>query len=557
MKRIISISLFLLVVTANLFSQWNSNPGINFQLCNAAGYQKSPVVVSDGNGGTIAAWLDERIIGSTTIFVQRFNASGVPQWQANGINLNVSSTYPASLMAIPDGSNGIIVCWLGQTVGNNPLYHAQKVNSSGIMQWASPVTVCDNYTAANADDKGCITSDLSGGVIVCYRRYNNAISKFEIHAQNITSGGTRGWGTNGVILASSSAVSYDYPKICTDGAGGMIAAYNRFSRVYAQRVNSIGMKQWGSEGFDIYAGTVGSMTYPVICQDGLGGAIITALDERTPANEYDIYAQRVKNGTSLWGTAGKPIAVAGNRQWRVNIVYDENYGAYISWDDERSGTSFPYIQRISFNGDTYFQLNGIKAATQTCGVTGMTINDSSAVYMVLSSAENFPSIQIYAQKILSTGSLPWGTDIVPVSLVMSSKSFYQQSFTADNTGGIVCVWEDNRNTDPKIYGHKVQSSGLTGVSNNNEIPSEYSLGQNYPNPFNPATTISFSIPKAGLVKLTVFDITGKEIVVLINENISAGIHDVSFSASQLSSGAYFYKLTAGEFTEVNKMILVK
>jgi hypothetical protein len=339
MKRIISISLFLLAVTSMNFSQWNSNPGINTQLCNAPGYQRSPVVVSDGSGGTIAAWLDERNSGSTNIFLQKFNSSGVPQWQAGGVDLNVSSTYPSGLMAISDGSNGIIVCWLGQTAGTNPLYHVQKVNSSGIMQWSSPIKVCDNYTASNTDDNGCITSDLSGGVIVCYRRYNNSISKYEIHAQNITSIGTRGWGINGVILASSSMVSYEYPQICTDGAGGIIAAYGKYSRVYAQKVNSLGVKQWGGEGFDIYGNTAGNIINPAICRDGLGGAIITALDTRTPANEFDLYAQRVKNGISMWGTAGKPIAVGSNRQWRVNIIYDENYGAYIGWDDERNGSS--------------------------------------------------------------------------------------------------------------------------------------------------------------------------------------------------------------------------
>jgi hypothetical protein len=94
-------------------------------------------------------------------------------------------------------------------------------------------------------------------------------------------------------------------------------------------------------------------------------------------------------------------------------------------------------------------------------------------------------------------------------------------------------------------------------SNNNQIPNSYSLAQNYPNPFNPATKISFSLPKAGDVKLVVFDILGREVATLVNENVKAGTHSVQFDASHLASGVYLYRMTAGDFTETKKMMLVK
>ncbi|HEY3250296.1 MAG TPA: T9SS type A sorting domain-containing protein, partial [Ignavibacteria bacterium] len=78
-----------------------------------------------------------------------------------------------------------------------------------------------------------------------------------------------------------------------------------------------------------------------------------------------------------------------------------------------------------------------------------------------------------------------------------------------------------------------------------------------PNPFNPVTNIKFSIPKGGLVTLKVYDITGKETSELINQNLTAGSYTADFDASNLASGAYFYKLTAEGFTDVKKMMLVK
>jgi hypothetical protein len=81
--------------------------------------------------------------------------------------------------------------------------------------------------------------------------------------------------------------------------------------------------------------------------------------------------------------------------------------------------------------------------------------------------------------------------------------------------------------------------------------------QNYPNPFNPSTTISYELPNAGFVSLKIYDITGKEVASLVNINHEAGFFSIKFDASKLSSGIYFYKINAGEFTAVKKLVLMK
>ena len=101
-------------------------------------------------------------------------------------------------------------------------------------------------------------------------------------------------------------------------------------------------------------------------------------------------------------------------------------------------------------------------------------------------------------------------------------------------------------------------SGLVGISNNgNGVPRVYSLAQNYPNPFNPTTTISFGLPKAGLVKLVVYDILGRVVSTLVNEHKDAGMYNIAFDASGIASGVYFYKVESGDFSSIKKMVLVK
>lgn len=89
------------------------------------------------------------------------------------------------------------------------------------------------------------------------------------------------------------------------------------------------------------------------------------------------------------------------------------------------------------------------------------------------------------------------------------------------------------------------------------IVSDYSLSQNYPNPFNPVTVISYALPKAGHVSISVYDALGREVAQLIHGEQNAGRHTVNFDASKLSSGIYLYKMTSGTFSETRKMILMK
>lgn len=122
----------------------------------------------------------------------------------------------------------------------------------------------------------------------------------------------------------------------------------------------------------------------------------------------------------------------------------------------------------------------------------------------------------------------------------------------------------NPNTTDTTFNFTLDTCGPIGIKNiSTEIPKEFTLMQNYPNPFNPVTNITFSIPQNGTVKLAVYDITGREVSMLLNGYLNAGIYNYDWNASNMASGVYFYNMvfisnsSSFRFSETKKMVLVK
>jgi hypothetical protein len=185
-----------------------------------------------------------------------------------------------------------------------------------------------------------------------------------------------------------------------------------------------------------------------------------------------------------------------------------------------------------------------------------------------------PDVKLYTDKakFTSTVTPTPGSGTITLTFLNRTSNATQDSLTSypdsvrlrvRTSGGVtpqtytITVWGKGSNGTP-IHKRDISLNVTSGITNHNsEIPREFYLYQNYPNPFNPTTYIRIDLPKSADVKLNIYDISGKFVAAVVDGRYIAGKYTADFNAGNLSSGVYFYKLEAGDFTAVRKMIVLK
>jgi hypothetical protein len=182
-------------------------------------------------------------------------------------------------------------------------------------------------------------------------------------------------------------------------------------------------------------------------------------------------------------------------------------------------------------------------------------NDDNSVIIGL-----LPQMTATAKPDLAAGTGPVANLVFEV-VDESITEVTLETFETKSPGHFLCfVYHDYRDGVPHSRVERPEYEATTvsltaGLSTN--LPNEFALSQNYPNPFNPATTFSFDVPKAAHVTLAVYNVLGQEVARLLDTEREAGTYTVEFDGSSLASGVYFYRLSAGDFTDTKKMLLVK
>ncbi|MBL7129614.1 MAG: T9SS type A sorting domain-containing protein, partial [Ignavibacteria bacterium] len=160
---------------------------------------------------------------------------------------------------------------------------------------------------------------------------------------------------------------------------------------------------------------------------------------------------------------------------------------------------------------------------------------------------------------INTGTVVGGLGEILRTINGGTNWTLQSSGTTNLLQG-VCFTDLNNGTAIGSFGEILRTTNGGGTFVNqtsSEIPERFSLYQNYPNPFNPTTTIQIKIPVYDFIELTVYNISGKEVAELVEQKLKAGVYKITFDASGLSSGVYFYTMRSSEFSQVRKMIYLK
>jgi len=160
------------------------------------------------------------------------------------------------------------------------------------------------------------------------------------------------------------------------------------------------------------------------------------------------------------------------------------------------------------------------------------------------------------------GIVDAGTNASAQYVITGSHNWTSSAENANNENTLIINSPRLANLFLQEFSNRYTAAGgtdvLTGIEQiSTELPKTFTMSQNYPNPFNPTTTFQFQMPLSGLVTVKVFDILGREVAILLNEVKSAGVYQITWNASILPSGVYFYQLHAGSFLEVKKAVLLK
>ncbi len=460
MLQIVMIGLLAMTLCVTpALAQWSHDSYVNTAVCTAANNKSDLTTVSDGFGGAISTWQDSR--GSDAdIYAQRVNASGAPQWTANGVAICTATGDQASPTIVSDGSGGAIITWQDYRNGSDYDIYSQRVNASGAPQWtANGVAVC---TATGNQSNPIIVSDGSGGAIITWQDYRNG-SDYNIYSQRVNASGASQWTANGVAICTATGDQAS-PTVASDGSGGAIITWQDYRNgsdwdIYVQQVNASGAAQWTVNGVAVCTAT-GYQQYPIIVSDGSGGGIITWMDYRSGPSH--LYAQRVSaSGNPQWTTDGVAICSATGGQDNPTIVSDGLDGAIITWFDYRNGNADIYAQLVNASGASQWTANGVAICTAVSDQQEPTIiSDGSGGAIITWQDYRNGAADIYAQGINSSGAVQWTPNGVAISTATSDQIW--PTILSDGSGGAIITWEDFRSGNGDIYAQKVDRYGYLG-----------------------------------------------------------------------------------------------
>ena len=459
-RLIISCIVLALCTASPARATWPHNPLVNVPVCTAAGDQNATGAVPDGLGGMIVVWADTRA-GGADIYAQRVDADGVPLWTTNGVAVSTATGLQFSPIIASDGTGGSVIAWLDTRTDANGDVYAQKLNRNGQLQWAAGgVPVC---TVTGMQTGLHVVADSSGGLIAVWE--DARFGGDDVYAQRVSTQGLLRWTLGGVAVCSATG-SQQLIVATSDGAGGVVSAWcdprGGWDQIYAQRVNGNGVMQWTAQGVAL-ATVAQDQTGPAIVPDGTGGAVVGWSDYRSGTN-WDVYAQHVTSGGSLaWGATGVLLCNNSADQLYPTMATDGAGGAFLCWSDWRGVDQDLYAQHVDAGGGIGWGATGVQVCNST-GVTyvGSTIPDGAGgMITAWGDMRNGAHADVYAQHLSAAGVVLWPHDGIPVCTAPGNQG--GPYLLPDGSGGALAVWNDFRaGATMDIYAQRFDRFGKLG-----------------------------------------------------------------------------------------------
>jgi hypothetical protein len=392
-------------------------------------------------------------------------------WLGNGVPICTEghNQYPAKTFS--DGSYGAIVVWEEKRSGED--VYAQRIGSSGVTLWSTNgISVCSN-ASRQINPTAALNRSYNSLVAWTDRRNGNN----DVYAQQLNLMGVPLWTTHGIPIGSSLGYDEDTPVVISDQfgntllPGGWIVAWiaddGTKREVRVQHVSDDGSLSTpaGAGGVQITSHTTDLYSLAMVT-DGIGtssssrGAVLTWQEIRSPGTtSEDIYARRIDyTGAVQWASNGVAVCTSTGSQTTPAIVNVGSGNVVIAWQDKRDGNSDLWAQKISSAGAIQWIANGLPVCRASGTQTSFEMITSSGGGVLLvwqDYREAEP--KIYAQRLDANGLPLWDTDGIP--LCPAAGFQLNPAAISDGAGGAIVVWQDRRTGTDDLYAQHVDANG--------------------------------------------------------------------------------------------------
>lgn len=552
MKRFYFIIL-ILFVTDVAYSQWSTDPNDNLQV---AAFGTNINAMPDGNGGAIFAFnnFDYEVV---TTYLQAVDKYGYIKWNEPKIIADGPGPKNYVYDIFPNDDGSILMGFVsGYTyIDSNLSQHSrfnpyvQKIDSNGNKLWGEEgIRIKADTTSGAVSIDFCYDGDGGAFAFWMFAQETNYYPYYvdSLFIQHISKEGERLWGENGIFIDDSIESALNL-WVIEDDSGGIYVQYRKKDiEYYIKKFDPFGNLNWTSST---------SINYPIVIKDEQSGIIVSGRRSTSPR---PLVINRITfEGEKLWGEDGIVIDDSVDNSPVALLFLNSNYTVSVFWDTGWWPNDDLFLQRYTLNGEQVWEEHlKVIDIISAKGRAGIVESENNSNIVIWGDSRN--SGGLYAQRINGFGEKVWADS----DRVLTYYTIWHDAIITDGNNGLIVVLAKDSPWGG-LFAQQISKNGnlgevITAVKEDEDIkPGNFYLAQNYPNPFNPSTTIRFSLPESGDIKLEVFNLLGEKVKTLVNEFYNAGNYEIEFDAENLPSGVYFYTIAAGNFRQTRKMLLLR
>ncbi|MBN8584208.1 MAG: T9SS type A sorting domain-containing protein [Ignavibacteria bacterium] len=538
-NKIFLILLALTTGSSCLFSQYQEWVKVYNGSGNSGDEGFKLKVDSQGNTYVLAKVLSTGF--NTNIGIIKYDAAGVQQWAVEYNGPANLEDYAADITI--DNNGNSYICGIISQGNSNLDIVTLKYNSAGTQQWA----VTWAGTAQFDDEASAIYCDDQGNVYVCGSTEVTSGQNYNYITLKYNSSGALQWAKQ----YSAPINSYDM-ALFIGGEGsnvyitGTSNGQGTGSDFLTIKYNSSGDSSWVVR----YNGTTQINEIPYGFKvDASGNVYVTGMSQGLSSGVDYVTIKYNSSGVQQWLARYTSPGASQDIPEGLNI---DNAGNVYVTGRTRINSSYNDFATVKYNSSgaeqwvAVYNNNGVDRDDYGYDVIA---DNQGNVYVTGNSQESGTNRDALTVKYNSAGIEQW------VARYDGSNADETYSIGLDAAGNVYVAGYNSSPNQNILTIKYSQVNGITQLSN--EIPQRFRLEQNYHNPFNPVTNIKLQIASKVFVSLKLYDITGREVKTLVNEELQAGIYNVDLDASSMTSGVYFYRLVTKDFSDTKKMILLK